>query len=160
MRRVSVLLVLLLLLASGCFYHSARIELAPSSEEPAGFTAAEAGRAMEIVRRTVTARGFVVDSQAVDVERLSREEEEWEYYVLAAYSAGPDAAAGTEDVVVSVLQDKKTGRYSVVVRDLGYPFGTASTTSLEQSLKQALTKAFPSRSIRVERETVGPALGP
>ena len=160
MRRAAALLALLPLLASGCFYHSARIELAPSSDEPAALTEAEVARATEIVARTVTARGLVVDPQAVEIKRLSREEAEWDHYILAAYSAGPDAATGNEGVVVSVLQDKKTGRYSVVVRDLAYPFSTDFTTSLEQSLTEALTTAFPSRSIRVGRETVGPALGP
>lgn len=57
-------------------------------------------------------------------------------------------------------QHKQTGRYGVLVRDLDSLGSSDFTASLERSLTAALSTAFPSRSIRIERETAGPALGP
>jgi hypothetical protein len=151
--------LLLLTLACGCFYHSAQIELTPSSDAPVELTSSEAARATEIVARVVSERGLVADSRSPEIERLSREEDEWKDYILAVYVAGSEAETDNR-VVVSVLVNKETGRYSVLVRDLDSPASTGFTDSLERSLTEALSAAFPSRNARVERETVGPALGP
>lgn len=151
--------LLLLSLACGCFYHSAQIELAPSSDAPAELSSSEVARATEIVAKIVSDRGLVADPRSPEIERLSREEDEWESHVIAVYSAGSEAATENR-VVVSVLVDKETGRYRLLLRDLDSPRSTDFTDSLERALTQALSAAFPSRNVRVEKETVGPALGP
>jgi hypothetical protein len=148
------------LLASGCFYHSTQIELAPSAD---GFTEAgklsesEIDRATKIVADVVSERGLLPSSS--DAERLSREEDEWKEFVLASYWTGT-AAATDNRVVVSILLDKETGRFRVLIRDLDSAGASDFTTSLEGSLTAALSEAFPSKTIHVERKTVGPALGP
>ncbi len=151
--------LLLLSLACGCFSYSAQIELAPSPDAPAELTSLEVARATKIVARIVAAQGFIPDPRLRDIERSSREDAEWKEYVLALYSAGAEALTDNR-VAVWVLVHKQTGRYSVLVRDLDSLGSSDFTASLERSLTEALSTAFPSRSIRIERETAGPALGP
>ena len=151
--------ILFSILFVGCFYHSARIEVGPSSNAPTELSESEIARATKIVAGIMTEQGFVRAPRSYEIERLSREEGEWTNYVLAVYSAGPNTAM-TDRVVVSVLVRKETGRYLVLVRDFDSAAATAFTTSLEQSLMRALSSEFSSRNIRIERQTVGPALGP
>jgi len=149
--------ILLLSMLLGCFYHSARIELTPTQGTSAHLSAAEIDRATEIVAEVVASRGFVRSSSGV--ERLSREENEWDEFILVAYWAGPESSTKNR-VVVSVLLDKESGLFSVLVRDLDSPASSNFTNSLVQSLEQTLKTKFPSHKIRVERSTVGPAFGP
>jgi hypothetical protein len=148
------------LLVSGCFYYSTQIELAVSadaSSETSKLSESEIDRATKIVADVVSARGLQPSSS--DAERLSRTEDEWKEFVLASYWTG--TAAATENrVVVSVLLDKETGRFRVLIRDLDSAGASDFTNSLEASLADALSEAFPSKTIHVERKTVGPALGP
>ena len=152
--------ILLLLTAScGCFTYSAQIELAPSSEAPAELTNLEVARVIEIVSKIVSERGLVPDPHLPETQRSSREDVEWQEYVSASFYASSDASTNNR-VWVSVLVNKKSGRCSVLLRDLDSVDSTDFTDALERSLTEALSAAFPSRSIRVERETVGPSLGP
>ena len=145
------------LLFSGCFYHSTLIELAPSPDTAAELTRPEIDRATQIVAGIMSERGLLPSSSGV--EDLSRTEDEWEEFILAAYWTGTEAATDNR-VVVSVLLHKETGRYRVLIRDLDSAGGSDFTNALEKSLTDAFSEAFPSKSIQVERKTVGPALGP
>jgi hypothetical protein len=158
-RNIRLGILLLLTASCGCFTYSAQIELAPSSEAPAELTNLEVARVIEIVSKIVSERGLAPDPRLPEIERSSREDAEWDERVLALYSVGREAS--TDDRVrVSVLVHKGTDRCSVLLRDLDSIDSTDFTDALERSLTEALSAAFPSRSIRVERETVGPSLGP
>jgi hypothetical protein len=148
------------LLVSGCFYHSTQIELTPSADasaEASKLSESEIEQATKIVADVVSERGLLPSSS--DAERLSRTEDEWKEFVLASYWTGT-AAATDNRVVVSVLLDKETARFRVLIRDLDSANASDFTTSLEESLTAALSEAFPSKTVLVERKTVGPALGP
>ncbi len=161
--RLSAVTLVLTLGTSGCFYHSTLIELAAStnaateSGEAGRLSDAEVDRASEIVAVVVSEHGLTPSTS--DVEHLSRTEDEWSQFVLAAYWTGEDAATDNR-VVVSVKRDKQTGRFSILIRDLDSASTSDFTDSLERALTTALSEAFPSRTFRVDRKTVGPALGP
>lgn len=148
-----------LLLLCGCFSYSTQLTLEPLSAAHIRLNREDVARANEIVARTASEWGLVPDPRLPEIERSSREDAGWNEYVLALYTAGSKAATGNR-VLLWVLMNKETGSYSVLVRDLDSLGSTKFTAGLEASLTQALSAAFSSRRIRVERTTVGPALGP
>ena len=102
-------------------------------------------------------RGFLPSSS--NVERLSRTEDEWREFILATYWTSEKAATDNR-VIVSVRLDKKTRQYRIVIRDLDSATESDFVTALDGELTAALSKAFPSKTIQVERKTAGAALGP
>lgn len=159
MKRLIALGPVLGMLALGCFHHSARIELAPSPEAETELSRSEITRATGIVSRIATERGMVPDSPSSGNTHEGSDDHEPEHELLASYYRGPEAATGN-NIGVFVHVEKRTGRYSVVVKDFDHPAGSEFARSLEKALEEELSEAFPSRKIRVERDTVGPALGP
>jgi len=143
----------------GCFSYSSQFTLVPLPGAQAKLAREDVIRASEIVAETASKWGLIPDPRWSEIARNSRQDAEWKENVLAIYAAGSEAATNNR-VLLWVLIDKNTGQYSVAVRDLDSLGSTKFTADLESSLTHALSTAFPSRRIQVERATVGPALGP
>ncbi len=157
---MSLLSILLLLTAVyGCFFYSVRIELSPSPEALAELTASEVTRVVEIVEKTVSALGFLPNPRLAEIQRSSRNDAEWDKFVVASYYASSYASTSNR-VRVSVFVYKVSRRCCVSIRDLdSVGKRTRFTSSLERSLLEALSSEFPTRRVVVEeRGGMGPSL--
>jgi hypothetical protein len=146
--------MLLVVTLSGCVY-GARIYVESSSTAGPELTEQDVDRAVAVVGRIAAESGLIPDPRLDEFEQ-SREAET---RTVGQWVLGPSSATWKR-VAVYAQVDNETDRFSVLVRDLDSARSTDFTRALETRLSQALTEAFPSSKIEVERSTIGPIFGP
>jgi len=156
--RIRIGVFLFLLAASGCFSYSGHVKFTQATGSRPTFNKTDLTRVTSIVAEIAREHRMVPDPRFPEIERNSRNDSEWKERVLSLHMLEGDKT--DQRVGLWMLKDKESGEVSVLVRDLDSLRGTDFTTSLERSLQQELAAAFPSWEIRVDRETIGPSLGP
>jgi hypothetical protein len=149
----------LLFALGGCFAHEAYISVKPSSAITTELTDVEVKEATTITERTAAKFGMVPNPRLAKLQRNFRESKESPYLLITRYDAGPDAET-RDRVLVFALVDKKTRRFIVLIENLDSMRATNFDVDLERAIAQSLKRRFPSRSVEVERKTVGPLIAP
>ena len=111
------------------------------------------------VREELLSMGMTDHPQLEWVRQVNSESPESAFEVIDAYVPGPNAES-KGPIEVSVLQRKDDDVVSVSIRDRSWFRATGFTTSLQSRLEAVFSAQFPDREIVVNREVLGPLLGP
>ena len=156
--RASALLLLASVLVAGCVSYATRIQVSDSRSGEARLSDAEIAQVTSAVADVATRFGLRSNPRLPELARTSEESEEYAHLVVADFVADRDGRTHGR-VILTVGKEKKTGRFTVLIRDLDSFRSTAFTSSLEKEIVQALERQHPG-AVEVERGAVGPDLGP
>jgi hypothetical protein len=111
------------------------------------------------VREELLSMGMTDHPQLEWVRQVNSESPESAFEVIDAYVPGPNGESKGL-IEVSVLQRKDDDVVAVSIRDRSWFRATRFTTSLQSRLEAVFSAQFPDREIVVNREVLGPLLGP
>lgn len=154
-----ILSILACLMTLGCVSYAAVLTVTPPNTRRAALTHAETARTAKVVGQVATRFGLQPNPKIGALRQNSEASEEYGSVVIANYEVGRDRRTHGR-VGVSVLVGKRADRLTVVIRDFDSPVATDFTTRLENSIREALAAEFPGSDISIQRQHVGPELGP
>ena len=157
-RRATILAAVMLLAATGCYYHVGLISLESSSTASA-LSHREVQSAVAAIGRTVVEFGMIPDRRLDWISSDSRDSKVIDNVVFGIFSVDSDAH-GNEWVEVRAVVEKRSGKFIVIIIDYGWEWATKFTDEVEQAVPATLQRKFPDREVRVKRKTTGPNLGP